>query len=235
MRAKDLMASLKEAGYTNKEISILTGDKWSEPTVKLYTRGTNTKDSTPKDNTSKVISEMISKGLSFEQVIQVTDIKSEIDKAEGNITVKDLLNLLEKAKKSNTRDISEVIELFNRLKAESRLSSLLFNQLSDLLYYKSELETKGITIEHLKQILQVCKSYIPIITTVNTKVGQEEHYKGNAENEANTLQSEKNDENKMIEKIIESVNTYGSTKQITDLRDTQRNTPLLAKEIKKIV
>ena len=70
LRAKDLMASLKEAGYTNKEISTLTGEKWSESTVKLYTRGTNTKDSTPKDNASKVIAEMISKGLSFEQVIQ---------------------------------------------------------------------------------------------------------------------------------------------------------------------
>ena len=62
LRAKDLMASLKEAGYTNKEISTLTGEKWSESTVKLYT------DSTPKDNASKVIAEMISKGLSFERL-----------------------------------------------------------------------------------------------------------------------------------------------------------------------
>jgi ribosome-binding protein aMBF1 (putative translation factor) len=231
LRAKDLMASLKEAGYTNKEISILTGDKWSEPTVKLYTRGTNTKDSTPKDNASKVISEMISKGLSFDQVIQATGIKSEIDKAEGNITVKDLLNLVEKAKKSN-RDISEVIELFNKLNAESRLSSLLFNQLSDLLYYKSELETKGITIEHLKQILQLCKSYIPITTTANTKVGQEEHYKANAENEANTLQSEKNDENKMTEKIMESVSTYGSIINLkSDLNNLELQKDKLGKEI----
>ena len=61
LRAKDLMGSLKDAGYTNKEISILTGEKWSEPTVKLYTRGINTKDSTPKDNT-KVVAERISKG-----------------------------------------------------------------------------------------------------------------------------------------------------------------------------
>ena len=244
LRAKDLMASLKEAGYTNKEISTLTGEKWSEPTVKLYTRGTNTKDSTPKDSASKVMAEMISKGLSFEQVIQATSIKSEIDKAEGNITVKDLLDLVEKARKSNIRDISEVIELFNRLKAESRLSPLLFNQLSDLLYYKSELETKGITLEHLKQILQLCKSYVhPIITTANTKVGQEEqHYKGNTENEANTLQSEKNEENKMTEKILESVNTYGSIINLkSDLKHLElqkdqlgKKVNLLSEEVKQI-
>ena len=73
-----------------------------------------------------------------------------------------MLNLLEKIKKSNIGDISEVIKLFNRLKTESKLSPLLFSQLSDLLYYKSELETNGIGIEHLKQILQICKSYASI-------------------------------------------------------------------------
>ena len=49
--------------YTNKEISILTGEKWSEPSVKLYTLRIIVKDSTPKDNATKVIANMISKGL----------------------------------------------------------------------------------------------------------------------------------------------------------------------------
>ena len=69
LKAKELMRSLKQSGYTNKEISILTGGKWGEPTIKLYTRGINIKDSTPRDNATKVIAEMISKGLTFEQVI----------------------------------------------------------------------------------------------------------------------------------------------------------------------
>jgi hypothetical protein len=47
-RAKDLVRSLKEAGYTNKEISTLTDEKWSEPTVKLYTRGSPPKIRLPK-------------------------------------------------------------------------------------------------------------------------------------------------------------------------------------------
>ena len=50
----------KAIWYTNKEISNLTGEKWSEPSVK-YTPGINVKDSTPKDNATKVIAEMISK------------------------------------------------------------------------------------------------------------------------------------------------------------------------------
>src|ERR671926_414781 len=69
LRVKELMRRLKESGYTNKEISTLTGGKWGEPTIKLYNRGIPVKDSTPKDNATKAIAEMVSKGLSFEQVI----------------------------------------------------------------------------------------------------------------------------------------------------------------------
>jgi hypothetical protein len=98
LRAKELMASLKKSGYTNKEISALTGEKWSEPTVKLYTRGITIKDSTPKDNAAKAIADTVSKGLTFEQVITATSIKSEIDLTEGNVTLQDLINLIEKIK-----------------------------------------------------------------------------------------------------------------------------------------
>jgi hypothetical protein len=222
LRAKELMRSLKQSGYTNKEISILTGEKWGEPTIKLYTRGINIKDSTPKDNATKVIAEMVSKGLTFEQVIIATSIKSEIDLAEGNVTLQELLNLIEKIKKSSIVDISEVIKLFNRLKTESKLSPLLFSQLSDLLYYKSELETNGIGIEHLKQILQICKSYTSL-----SKIALE---KGEGEDERNIIQSQKAQGNKMTTKILESVNTYGS---IINLKNDVKNLELQKDQLDK--
>ena len=75
---------------------------------------------------------MVSKGLTFEQIILATSIKLEIDLAQGNVTLQDVLNLVEKIKKSNIGDISELIKLFNRLKTESKLSLFLFSQLSDL-------------------------------------------------------------------------------------------------------
>ena len=40
------MARLKEMEFTNKEISDLTNGSWSEPTIKLYTRGVGVKDPT---------------------------------------------------------------------------------------------------------------------------------------------------------------------------------------------
>jgi len=38
-RVKELMRSLKQSGYTNKEISTLTGEKWGEPSVKYTPEG----------------------------------------------------------------------------------------------------------------------------------------------------------------------------------------------------
>ena len=43
------MRSLKQSGYTNKEISVITGEKWGEPTIKLYTRRINIKVSENND------------------------------------------------------------------------------------------------------------------------------------------------------------------------------------------
>jgi hypothetical protein len=166
---------------------------------------------------------MVSKGLTFDQVIVATSIKSEIDLAEGNVTLQDLLNLIQKVKKSNIGDISEVIKLFNRLKIESKLSSLLFSQLSDLLNYKSELEMNGIAIEHLKQILQICKSYTSI-----TKIAPE-NAKGEDE-ETNIIQSQKAQGNKMTTNILESVNTYGS---IINLKNDVKNLELQKDQLYK--
>ena len=39
LRVKELMRSLKQSSHTNKEIATLTGGKWGEPTIKLYTPG----------------------------------------------------------------------------------------------------------------------------------------------------------------------------------------------------
>jgi hypothetical protein len=58
-RAKELMIILKKAGYTNKQIRDLSGEAWSENTIKLYTRGTNVEDSISKENAERIIADMI--------------------------------------------------------------------------------------------------------------------------------------------------------------------------------
>jgi len=79
VRAKELMARLKEMGFTNKEISDLTNGGWSEPTIKLYTRGVGVKDPTPKENTLKILSQMVDEGLTLKDVEVATSIKSYLN------------------------------------------------------------------------------------------------------------------------------------------------------------
>ncbi len=40
---------------------------WTEPTIKLYTRGVEVKDSSLKQNEVKLIAEMVRRGLSFDE------------------------------------------------------------------------------------------------------------------------------------------------------------------------
>jgi hypothetical protein len=89
------------------------------------------------------------------------------------------------------------------------------------LYYKSELETNGIAIEHLKQILQICKSYASL-----TKIAPE-NAKG--EDETNIIQSQKAADD-LTTKILESVNTYGS---IINLKNDLKNLELQKDQLDK--
>lgn len=65
-RAKQLMGILREAGYTNQQVSELSNGAWTEPTIKLYTRGVEVRDSSLKQNEVKLIAEMVRRGLSFD-------------------------------------------------------------------------------------------------------------------------------------------------------------------------
>ena len=62
------MGILREAGYTNQQVSELSNGAWTETTIKLYTRGVEVRDSSIKQNEVKLIAEMVRRGLSFEEV-----------------------------------------------------------------------------------------------------------------------------------------------------------------------
>ena len=59
---------------TNKQVSELSGDAWSQHTIKLYTRGVISNDnndssfSSSKQSAERTISNMVSRGLSLRQV-----------------------------------------------------------------------------------------------------------------------------------------------------------------------
>jgi hypothetical protein len=71
------MRNLKQSGIRIKKFQILQ-EKNGVSLQLNYTPGINVKDSTPKDNATKVIAEMISKVQTFEQVKMAASINQEL-------------------------------------------------------------------------------------------------------------------------------------------------------------
>jgi DNA repair exonuclease SbcCD ATPase subunit len=151
-RVRELMVRLREMGFTNMEISELTDGGWSEPTVKLYTRGATVKDPSPKENALRVLSQMIAAGLTLEDIEVAVSVKSDLE-AKG-VSLGDVSSLVEEARKSKM-SLRDLVQTYKALK-DSGLSAA---QLAEALSYKSRLEEAGFTIEGLKEIYTASKAY----------------------------------------------------------------------------
>jgi DNA repair exonuclease SbcCD ATPase subunit len=149
-RARELMKFLRECGFTNEEISKLTG--YSVPTVKLYTRGTAVKDPRPKEELLKILSQMIETGLDLESVEATLFMKADLEKK--GISLEDISALLEEAKKSGI-GIEELLKLHGEL----RNSGLSIAQLAEVLSYREALESVGLTTEGLKDLYETSKPF----------------------------------------------------------------------------
>jgi hypothetical protein len=115
-RAKELMITLRKKGYTNNDISRLSGGAWSENTVKLYTRGTDIVDSTSKDETIKIISEMVKMGLTLNEVSKAVSSKDYLNRE--NVSLEDIVSLLQDLKNSSGLSLKDIIQLHKSIKVE---------------------------------------------------------------------------------------------------------------------
>jgi predicted nucleic acid-binding Zn-ribbon protein len=151
-RAKELMIMLREMGFTNKDISMLTGGKWSEPTVKIYTKGSSIKDSSIKDDALTMLYHMINKGLTIDDVKLTINVKGALD--SKGVSLNDLLALLDEVKRSNL-NLSELMNAYKAIKG----SGLPLAKLNEVLSYKSMLDGLGLTVEGLREICKVSEAY----------------------------------------------------------------------------
>ena len=151
-RAKYLMIMLRQKGFTNNDISRLSGGAWSENTVKLYTRGTDIVDSTSKDEAIKIISEMVKSGLTLNEVSEAVSLKDYLDAEK--MSLEDIVSLLQDLKSSGL-GLKDIIQLNESIKVEG----LSLRQLIELFMYKSDLEKAGFTVEVLKQLHQASISF----------------------------------------------------------------------------
>ncbi|MGD0330939.1 MAG: hypothetical protein ABSB40_10980 [Nitrososphaeria archaeon] len=164
IRAKKLMKTLRELGYTNMEISNLTDGGWREPTVKIYTRGTTVKDSSQKRNIMQLLLQLVDMNLTLEDVKALISIKSSLDSKGTSLeAVTDLLKATEAAKAS----IGELIKTNNSL----TLSKITVDQLKQILEYKKRYELMGLAPDHLKNMYTLLEKYGKyefVIQAINT-------------------------------------------------------------------
>jgi hypothetical protein len=149
-RAKELMVKLREFGFTSLEISRLTNGGWSEPTVKLYTRGSKVKDRSLKDEAMNLLSELADRGLALENVERTLSATRELE-GKG-LSIKEVSEFLIEAKRGKLR-VEEIIKVFK----EARDAKLTIQAIKEVLKYKGELESEGLTIEYLKRLYSSCK------------------------------------------------------------------------------
>ncbi len=151
-RAKHLMVRLRRMGWTNKEVSELTDGGWSEPSVKNYTRGTKVENPGPKEKASRLLPQLVERGLTLENVETTVSMKKDLD-AKG-VSFEDISSLLEEAKRFKV-GVKELSQMHRGL----RDSRLTISQLSDILSYMSEISKTGFTIDGLKEVSKASEAY----------------------------------------------------------------------------
>ncbi|MBA7696026.1 hypothetical protein ES703_104668 [subsurface metagenome] len=77
-RAKALMRELRKMAMTNAQISELTEGRWAETTIKEYTRGVTVMDSQRWQGTTALFGEMVSKGLTTEDVKETIAVRDNL-------------------------------------------------------------------------------------------------------------------------------------------------------------
>jgi hypothetical protein len=92
------MITLRHECYPNNNISTLSDGAWSESTAKLYTIGPDIVDSTSKDETIKIISEMVKRGLTLNEVKKTVSLEDYLDKEK--MSLEDMVSLLQGLKTS---------------------------------------------------------------------------------------------------------------------------------------
>ena len=137
-RVKELMRKLREAGFTNLEVSELTGHAWSEPTVKLYTRGITVRDPVPKQKAIELLADLAARGMTLEQVQQAILMKRDLEAKE--LSIDDVSRFLNEIRKANA-DLKGILTMYGQLIS----SGIGVQQLAPLLSYRSKLEAIGIT------------------------------------------------------------------------------------------
>jgi len=150
-RARTLMRELRMMGVTNAQISELTKERWAQTTVKEYTRGVTVVNSQPWQSTTALLSEMLSRGLTTEDVRETITVRDKL-KDEGT-SLAEITGFLVELKEAGV-DVRALVEVCRGWKA----SGLTAPDATSALKYKGEIEAIGFGLGSLSDIAQAAKA-----------------------------------------------------------------------------
>jgi predicted nucleic acid-binding Zn-ribbon protein len=153
-KAKQLMGGLREAGYTNQQVSELTSGVWTEPTIKLYTRGVEVKDSSIKQNEVNLIAEMVRRGLTFDEVQLALSVKTDLD--SKGLNFKGVSLFLQASEKAGL-SLNSLIMLLEDI--GEILPQPSIDDLSNIIASRDELRTLGIGTLELRNLVNISRKY----------------------------------------------------------------------------
>jgi len=150
--AKELMRNLKSEGSSNKEISKLSGGRWSESTVKGYTAGIASPSPSPWTDALSALTELISAQISLDYIKSVLAANHTL--AGHGLTLEEVTGFLETvagAKMDPAHLVKEIKSLEQAglsLKAAAEATAL-----------KEKMEGSGLTLETLPSLAKLAGKY----------------------------------------------------------------------------
>jgi hypothetical protein len=114
-RAKGLMTELKGLGMSNPDIVELAGGRWSESTIKGYTRGVIPADPEPWLSTVALFSRMLSANLTLADVSEALSIAAKLEGMGSSLV--DVVGFMEdlKSKETSLDQLNKAIDIERRL------------------------------------------------------------------------------------------------------------------------
>lgn len=152
LEAQKTMIFLKKSGMSNFEISKACDGRWSESTVKGYTKGVRAEDPNPWQDVTSLLNNLLAAGLTLDRVAIALNIFDDLERHDVNLdNVIDLLL----AADSSSLEITDLIKQYE-LFGESGLSP---KNVSEALSLREEVEKKGLGLDSLVSLVELAKNY----------------------------------------------------------------------------
>jgi len=149
---RKLMRQLKKEGMSNEEISELSKGKWSESTVKGYTKGVKASDPSPWQDVVALLNDLISTGIDLEDVDTAVTVVKDL-KSRG-VSLDNIVDLLLTADSAQIT-LDALVHQFEELH-DAGLST---KAVSDALGLKKQMEDNSLSLDCLPALVKLAQAY----------------------------------------------------------------------------